>query len=183
MGASDNHDGRLLAKYAQQGMTQIAILVEDLEHSVCRYQKLFGIEPWHFYTYKKPLLKFATYHGRPASYAMRIALSYFGPTRLELIQPLYGDSVYADFVKEHGYGVHHVGLLVPNMKEALQEAQKEGLEMIMDGGGFGLDGDGHYAYLDTYSDLGVTIEFIERPKRRIAPEKILPEENEEKRRL
>jgi hypothetical protein len=43
--------------------------------------------------------------------------------------------------------------------------------MTMDGSGFGKDGDGHYAYLDTEKMLGVTLELIERPKNRLQPEK------------
>jgi hypothetical protein len=46
--------------------------------------------------------------------------------------------------------------------------------MIMDGAGFGADGDGHYAYLDTEDLIGVTIELIERPKGRVEPEKTYP---------
>ena len=46
--------------------------------------------------------------------------------------------------------------------------------MTMDGSGFGLDGDGHYAYLDTEDRLGVTLELIERPKRRHQPEAVYP---------
>ena len=51
-------------------------------------------------------------HGRPAEYRMRIALANVGPLRIELIEPLEGDTVYAEFVREHGYGVHHLGLLL-----------------------------------------------------------------------
>jgi hypothetical protein len=39
-----------------------------------------------FYTYKKPLVKEMHYHGRQADYAMRVALSNFGPMRIELIR-------------------------------------------------------------------------------------------------
>jgi methylmalonyl-CoA/ethylmalonyl-CoA epimerase len=85
--------------------------------------------------------------------------------RIELIEPLEGDTVYADFVREHGYGVHHFGVLVDDMEEALAQAEAAGLKMTMDGAGFGRDGDGHYAYLDTEDKIGVTIELIERPQR------------------
>jgi hypothetical protein len=46
--------------------------------------------------------------------------------------------------------------------------------MIQDGSGFGLDGDGHFAYLETEDALGVTLELIQRPKARVQPEKIYP---------
>jgi methylmalonyl-CoA/ethylmalonyl-CoA epimerase len=109
----------------------------------------------------------------------RVALSYLGPTRIELIEPLEGDTVYADFVAEHGYGVHHFGVLVDDMEAALAEAEAAGLAMTMDGSGFGRDGDGHYAYLDTEDALGVTIELIERPKGRMSPERVYPPEEDE----
>ena len=95
-----------------------------------------------------------TYHGQPADYAMRIALAWIGPLRIELIEAVEGDSVYADFVKEHGYGVHHFGVLVDDMDAALAQRPPQGCSMTMDGAGFGRDGDGHYAYLDTEQDLG-----------------------------
>lgn len=160
--------------FLDNGVAQVAIIVPDLEQAVERYWKLFGIGPWHVYTYGKPLVREMTYHGEPAEYKMRVALSYLGPTRIELIQPLEGETVYADFVREHGYGVHHFGVLVEDMRAALAEAEAAGIAMLMDGAGFGLEGDGHYAYLDTEAVIGVTIELIERPTGRMLPEAIYP---------
>lgn len=160
--------------FLNNGVAQVAIVVPDLDKAVETYWKLFGIGPWHIYTYGRPLVKSMTYHGEPAEYKMRVALSYLGPTRIELIQPLEGDNVYDDFVKEHGYGVHHFGVLVDDMRAALERAEAAGLTMIMDGAGFGADGDGHYAYLDTEDKIGVTIELIERPKGRVEPEAVYP---------
>ena len=65
------------------------------------------------------------------------------------------------------------------MKSALDEAEAHGLAMTQDGSGFGLDGDGHYAYLDTEGEIGVAIELIERPERRAKPEKIYPPQEDE----
>ena len=164
--------------FLKDGIAQVAIVVADLERAVERYWRSFGIGPWHFYTYGKPLVKRMTYHGEESDYRMRIVLSYVGPLRIELIQPLEGDTVYADFVREHGYGVHHLGLLVDDMTEALRKAEAAGLEMIQDGSGFGLEGDGHYAYLDTEDEIGVTLELIERPRGRMPPEKVYPAPDE-----
>jgi len=120
-----------------------------------------------------------SYHGQPCAYTMRLALANIGALRLELIQPLEGDTVYAEFIREHGYGVHHFGVLVEDMQAAISSAEAAGYEMTMDGSGFGLDGDGHYAYLDTEKQLGVTIELIQRPKARLKPEKIYPPDSNE----
>jgi methylmalonyl-CoA/ethylmalonyl-CoA epimerase len=169
----DSEAGPALS-FLNKGIAQVAILVKDLEETVENYWNLFGIGPWHFYTYAKPFVKEMSYHGRPADYRMRLALSQVGPLRIELIEAKEGDSIYADFIKEHGYGVHHFGLLVEDITQALTQADSAGLDMIQDGSGFGLDGDGHYAYLDTERQLGVILELIQRPRSRVSPEKIFP---------
>jgi methylmalonyl-CoA/ethylmalonyl-CoA epimerase len=170
---TETHTGEVLP-FLKNGIAQVAIIVEDLEKAVENYNKLLGIGDWHFYTYGKPLVKRMTYQGQPSDYKMRVALSYLGPMRIELIEMAEGDTVYADFVEKHGYGVHHFGVLVENMEEAVAKAEAAGLRMTMDGAGFGREGDGHYAYLDTEDKLGFTIELIERPKGRMPPEKVYP---------
>ena len=163
--------------FLNNGVAQIAFVVEDLDLTVENYYKIFGIGPWHFYTYQKPFVPRMTRNGKPVDYAMRVALSYFGKMRIELIEQIKGDTVYTDFIKEHGYGIQHLGVLVEDMKEAIALADAAGIPMIMDGAGFGPDDDGHYAYLDTEKYIGTTIELIQRPKGRKEPEKIYPPEN------
>lgn len=160
--------------FLKNGVAQVAMIVENLEEAVENYYKYFGIDSWHFYTYGKPLVKKMSYHGKPAEYKMRVALSYFGPMRIELIEMVEGETVYADFVREHGYGLHHLGVLVDDMEAAIEQAKAAGVKVIMDGSGFGIDGDGHYAYLDTEKLIGAVIELIERPKGRVQSEKIYP---------
>ena len=160
--------------FLENGIAQIAFVVEDLDATVERYHAQFGIGPWDFYTYGPPLVKKMSYRGQPTEYKMRVALSYFGPTRIELIEMVEGDTVYADFVREHGFGVQHLGVLVDDMEAAIAQAEAGGYPMIMDGSGFGVDGDGHYAYIDTESDLGITYELISRPRQKQPPEKRYP---------
>jgi methylmalonyl-CoA/ethylmalonyl-CoA epimerase len=160
--------------FLKSGIAQVGLIVPNLEAAVDGYWKLFGIGPWHFYTYGRGVLRRMSYRGRPADYQMRIALAWAGPQRIELIQMGQGETVYAEFVRKHGYGLHHLGVLVEDMEAALRQAEAAGLSVIMDGAGFGQDGDGHYAYLDTEELLGTTIELIQRPKRRLTPDKVYP---------
>jgi len=169
---------RMQLPFLANGVAQIALVVKDLDTTVENYWRLFGIGPWHFYTYARPLVKEMTYLGQPADYAMRVALANTGPLRIELIEMASGDTVYAEHVAKHGYGVHHLGVLVDDMSAALAQAEAAGLTMTQDGAGFGRDGDGHYAYLDTEEIIGVTIELIQRPKERAAPEKVYPPEGD-----
>jgi catechol 2,3-dioxygenase-like lactoylglutathione lyase family enzyme len=164
--------------FLARGVAQVAFVVEDLDTVVEKHWRTFGTGPWHFYTYGPPLVKRMSFRGKPAEHAMRVALSYFGPTRVEFIQPLRGQTVFTEFVRRHGYGIQHLGFLVDDMTAALAQAAAAGLEMVQDGSGFGPDGDGHYAYLDTERDFGFLVELIQRPKRRAAPEKIFPGDTE-----
>ncbi len=162
------------APFPVANIAQICVIVPDLDQAVENYWNVFGIGPWSFYTYGQPLVPHMTRHGQPCEYKMRVALANVGPMRIELIEPLEGDTVYREFVEKHGYGVHHLGVLVDDMTSALQGAEKADLGMTQDGAGFGPDGDGHYAYLATEDLIGTTLELIERPKRRNPPEKTYP---------
>jgi hypothetical protein len=160
--------------FLKDGIAQIAFVVKDLDETVKNFYEWFGIGPWNFYTYRKPFVPSMTRNGEPAEYAMRLALSTVGELRIELIEQKEGDTVYQEFIDKHGYGIHHLGIAVDDIDEALGQAKEAGIAMTMDGSGFGLDGDGQYAYLDTEQLVGTTLELISRPKRRQDPEKIYP---------
>jgi len=162
------------ADFPIHDIAQICIIVPDIDKAVENFWNVFGIGPWNFYTYGKPLVKRMTRNGKPAEYKMRVALANAGNMRIELIEPLEGDTVYKEFVDKHGYGVHHLGVLTENMTESIKQAEDAGMAMTQDGAGFGPDDDGHYAYIDTEELIGTTIELIERPKRRNPPEKVYP---------
>lgn len=160
--------------FLDRKVDQIGYVVESVDAAVRRYHEVFGVGDWKIHTYGPPLLSYMTRHGKPCSYKARIALGYFGESRIELIQNLEGDTVYREFVQKHGYGVHHLGIYVPDIQAALDEARQAGIAVTMEGAGFGLDGDGHFAYLDTDDLLGTTYELIQRPKRRHEPESFYP---------
>ena len=160
--------------FLENGLWQIGLVVEDLDSAVEAYSDLFGIGPWHVYTYQKPLLKRMTYRGKPGNYKMRVALAKIGPLQIELIQPLEGESIYAEFIREHGYGIHHIAVTVDDLESAVAQAEALGLEHVMGGGGHGLDNDGGFAYLGTESLLGTTLELVDLPKRRVQPDRVYP---------
>jgi methylmalonyl-CoA/ethylmalonyl-CoA epimerase len=165
--------------FLRGGISQIALVVEDLDRAVERYGKVFGVGPWYFYSYGKPLVKRMSYKGKPADYSMRIAMAQLGSLNIELIEMGEGPTVYADFVTKHGFGVHHIGVQVDDADAAIALAKDAGIEMLQDGSGFGWEGDGHFAYLDTEASIGVMIELREAPRKRRPPERIYPPEHGE----
>jgi hypothetical protein len=159
---------------ANRTINQVALVVEDLDAAVRRYWERFGIGPWRIYTYQAPLLKQMTYRGRPHDYRMRLALAQMGDVMIELIQPLSDENVYTEHLRRKGPGLHHVGIVVPSVDEAVADAERSGFRVLQGGRGHGLRGDGAFAYMDTEDVLGMIVEFIEFPKERVAPEAVYP---------
>jgi len=57
--------------FLDRGIAQVALVVPNLEEAVEQYWLLFGIGPWHFYTYGTGMCRRMTYHGKPVEYRMR----------------------------------------------------------------------------------------------------------------
>lgn len=159
---------------ANRTINQVALVVEDLDAAVRRYWERFGIGPWRIYTYQAPLLKQMTYRGRRHDYRMRLALAQMGDVMIELIQPLSDENIYIEHLRRKGPGLHHVGVVVPSVDEAVADAERAGFRVLQSGRGHGLRGDGAFTYMDTEDVLGMIVEFIEFPKERVAPEAVYP---------
>ncbi|HEV2356445.1 MAG TPA: VOC family protein [bacterium] len=155
-------------------INQVALVVEDLDAAVRRYWERLGIGPWRIYTYQPPLVKDMTYRGRPHEYRMRLAIAYAGDVMVELIQPLSDENVYTEHLRQKGPGLHHVGVFVPLLRDAVADATRAGYQVLQSGRGYGLHGDGGYAYLDTQDLFGMIVELIELPKERVEPEAVYP---------
>jgi hypothetical protein len=153
---------------------QVGFVVRDLEAAVRRYWERFGIGPWRVYTYGPPLMKEMTYRGRAQAYTMRIALCQHGPLVVELIQSVAGPNIYEEFLAERGEGLHHVRTVVDDVAAATAGLEAAGYACIQSGRGFGVRGDGAFAYFDTTADLGVIYEVAELPKERVPPELVYP---------
>jgi methylmalonyl-CoA/ethylmalonyl-CoA epimerase len=152
---------------ALQGLTptQICLLVPDLAAGVAAWSAVLGRSDWLVYTYNPDTVPELTFRGQPGKFAMRLALSGVGP-QLELIQPLEGPSIYHEWVEQRGYGTHHFGFHVPNAEVVMNGLANEGLEAVQTGSGYGMDGDGAFAYYDLVDALGLYLEIIELPARR-----------------
>lgn len=84
--------------------------------------------------------------------------------QVELIQPLAGPSLYQEFTAGGGMGLHHMGVFVPNLDEAIALMNDRGYRVTQTARGYGAGGDGGFAYFDTDKDLGLVVEAIEVPR-------------------
>jgi methylmalonyl-CoA/ethylmalonyl-CoA epimerase len=152
-----------------RGPSQIGILVDDIQDALARYDALWGGGPWRGFRYDAKTLPELTYRGEPGVYAITIAINELAP-QIELLQAIEGPSIYHDWLPERGYGLHHLGFWVDSVADAVHSMTRAGYDVIQSGAGYGLDGDGGYAYFDTERDFGIILEAIEVPKRRREPD-------------
>ena len=138
-------------------LSQIGIVVKDLSKALPFYANIWKIGPFKIF---EPEYTEMTYRGKPGNFRIRAAIAPSGPIDIELIEPLSGQSVHADFLKDHGDGLHHLGFVVDRLAERVESMGKMGIEVLTGGKRPGVT----WVYLDTESLTGFPIELIERKK-------------------
>ena len=89
-------------------------------------------------------------------FRVRIALIKFGPTFIELLQPMDDKSIWAKFIKEKGEGIHHFAFGVSNYDEMIDIFRNQGHNLLVAAVYQGQ----RWCYFDT-SPGGMVIEFRE----------------------
>lgn len=137
-------------------ITQVGIVVRDMDRALAEYTHKLGVGPWRVYTYAPPKLTGMRIRGVETPYSMKLALAWTGTMMWELIQPLDGPSIYQEFLRDHGEGIHHV--MVDYGDRTLDEVKAEvaarGWPALMEGNYLG----SQYAYFETEGSLTTTIE-------------------------
>ena len=152
---------------------QCALIVRDLDEAVRRWVGELGIGPWTAYRLGPARLKEMRYHGAEGRFSFRHALAWQGDIQFELIEPLEGQSIFADHLEAHGEGMHHIGKYVREHGAAVELAIAAGFVPLQSARGFGAEGDGAFAYFQP-PGLPVIVELVEAPKIRIEPEFVYP---------
>ncbi|MGN6101062.1 MAG: VOC family protein [Devosia sp.] len=167
-----------LSLMQSQPVKQVAIVVRDLEASCRAYWEHLRIGPWTAFEYTPAFLKEMTYMGQPAPFSLRHALAWKEGQQFELIQPLEGPSIFADHLAQHGEGLHHVGIYVPDHARAVAEITAAGFACLQSAKGFGATGDGAFAYFASPNLPGAIIELIGAPTVRREPLFVYPRPEE-----
>jgi methylmalonyl-CoA epimerase len=127
-------------------LDHVGVVVNDLEESIALYTSVFGIRVTH----------------RAGNEELGIAAAFLevGGSEIELIAPTRSDSMVSKFLAERGPGLHHLAYAVPDIRQALSDAKREGLELIDEEPRIGLHGV-PIAFVHPKSVGGVLTEFVE----------------------
>jgi len=99
-------------------ISQVALVVIDLEKSMREYTETMGWGPWNIYEYKPPRIHDIVVRGKPQEFTWIGAETPVGATYVELLQPLQGPSIFREFIDRRGEGMHHIGYWAKTMAEA-----------------------------------------------------------------
>ena len=166
-------------------LDQVCMVVNDLEKSMASLWETFGIGPWDVYV-RDPesasdgeSIRDMTYYGKPARFGYKMASTHdkLGGMYIELIQPVSGDNIYRDFLRENGEGIQHLGWHVVETEAAFfdtwKRLEKDGFPCMLSGRLYHT----RFAYFDTTRVLNTVLEVVwrEPEKTRPAPAGVFPE--------
>lgn len=125
---------------------QIAIAVEDLDAALALFERAFGLR--------------ASSRERVESDGVEEAMLDVNGVWIQLLAPTRPDSPVDRFLAKRGPGLHHVGLAVRSVSEALDHLRAEGVDLIDEAPRPG--GGGHtVAFVHPRGTGGVLVELVE----------------------
>ncbi len=131
---------------------QLGIVVKDIAKTTQFLSSIWGLGPWEIKEFK-----FEKEHltaGQPCK--IKVAYTNLGATKLELVQPLEGESIFSQFLETKGEGLFNVNFHVSNYPDMVSRLQERGGKTIL---GLILEGK-RYGYFET-GPGGLIVEFAE----------------------
>lgn len=121
------------AKVKVTGIKQIGIAVKEVVRTAENYWNILGIGPWEIRDWGSHVLYDRFYHGKLSWGRERLAHAYIGDLELELVQPVEGDSIYQDWIGEHGEGLNHLKFLCDDVDEVSRLLNEQGFPSLQSG--------------------------------------------------
>lgn len=139
---------------------QIGLLVDDLEGTMDKLEKIFGIGPFRIVDFPPEGEKNVKmqYRGKDSKFRAKFCFFDLGNIELEIIQPLEGESIWRDFIDKRGPGLHHIKFSVPTHQGVVEYLLGQGIEISQIGSAVGKNAGKEWMYFDTHDLIGFDIE-------------------------
>ncbi|KIC22970.1 MULTISPECIES: VOC family protein [unclassified Leisingera] len=155
-------DGETLSNSFLGNAVELCIVTDDHMKTMEGLCQL-GIGPWAVYTFSPETVSDQTYKGEPCAFALKVCFAQSGNMIWELMQPLWGPSIFQDFLDKHGTGFHHVAYDCNNepWEIRISELEKRGFKVVQSGK---WQGQNAFAFFDTEAATGATFETYHFPE-------------------
>jgi methylmalonyl-CoA/ethylmalonyl-CoA epimerase len=137
-------------------LVKIVLVVHDIEKKVDSFVALFGIARPQVVSPSPPApdSKAVTeFHGKRISGLVRLANIAMGSVTLELIEPMDGNSPWAEHLEKRGEGIFSIVCTVDGFEKQISMMNELGMPLYH----LGEYGSGRYAYFETLAALGTTL--------------------------
>lgn len=152
-----NSAEKLKAELELPPVSQIVVVVHDVDRVVKYYSSIFGLGPWTVYEFvpEKHWLR-----EQPSYVKFLMAKAMLGDIELCFMQPLEGKSIHKKFLDTHGEGIFNLVFNVRNYDEVFERFVKAGFEPISRAESYVETYQGYLkaCYFDTQSICGILIE-------------------------
>ena len=139
-------------------VTQIGILVNDIEKAAQDYADLLGVEkPEIFITATQEIAK-TVYQRHETPARTKQAFFHVGPNiDIELLEPDHEPSTWRHDLDNYGEGIHHIAFNIKGMEKIVKAFDRNGMKEVQKGEWIG----GRYSYIDAKETLKLTLELLE----------------------
>ena len=137
-------------------ITQVAIIVKDIEDSAKRYAALLGVDVPKIGLTDAAETSHIKYKGGDTKARAKLAFFDTGTCRIELIEPVDRPSTWGDFLDQRGEGIHHIAFNVPKLDQDIALLKTMGMNVVQTGDYTG----GCYTYVEGTATPGVTLELL-----------------------
>lgn len=147
-----------------RNVVQVGMVVSDLDQTLEKFQSLLGIRPFRTVEYppvgEEGCLR--EYRGKSGDFTARFCFFNLGGIELEVIQPLTGDSIWSDFLRDHGPGLHHLKFPVDRLEPARRQLEENGFRCVQQGAAAGPNKGRMWVYYEhePQKDLPLCIEIM-----------------------
>jgi methylmalonyl-CoA/ethylmalonyl-CoA epimerase len=149
-------------------LTEICFVTRDHRRTMQGLVQL-GIGPWRVYTFDSSTVTDGTYHQQPADYGIKVCFATVGGLALEIMEPLYGPSIFQEHLDRQGEGVQHLAFDCQQLPWAERQAAflDHGFGEVQSGN---FAGSNRFAFFDTLEATGTTFETYDIPGAFVWPE-------------
>ena len=136
-------------------MFQVGIVTDNLENMLKEFEK-FGLKDWEQVDFGPDTISGMIINDKPGEMIFKGAMCKHGNMEIELIEPV-SDSIFKDWLNEHGPGIHHLAFKPKEGYETfMEDFRANGYKSLIDV----LNGEktAGFSYLDTFRQLGFYIE-------------------------
>lgn len=146
-------------------LIQIGMVVSDLDGTLENFQKILGVGPFKVVSYPpadmgEVELAQRICKGKVSDFTAKFCFFDFGNIEFEIIQPLGGENIWTDFLREKGPGLHHLKFLVDRLEPVQEHLSQFGIKTVQKGPAVGKNKGKEWAYYDATEQMGICIELM-----------------------